>query len=179
MKTALEFLPLAAFFVAYQLWGLMAATVVLMLGTVLTILIIYLKHRKIPLNPLITAVIVGVFGSLTLLLNDATFIKMKPTVLNLLFAAILAGGMLNGKSLLKSLLQDNLPLTEQGWRILTWRWAGFFVFLAGLNEYIWRHYSEGFWVNFKVFGMLPLTLLFLITQLPLIQRHLIHNTPEN
>jgi intracellular septation protein len=170
MKFLLEILPLAAFFLSYQQAGLMIATLILIIATTLSVTILYIIDRKIPLNPLISALLVGIFGGLTLYLNDPLFIKLKPTIINCLFAAILFIGVAIGKPPLKYLMGMALPLTDRGWRLLSLRWGIFFIGLALLNEYIWRHYSEEFWVNFKVFGMLPLTLIFLITQLPMIQR---------
>ncbi len=174
MKFLLEILPLAAFFIAYQKTDLMLATLVLMVATAISVGVLYLKEKKIPFNPLISAVLVGVFGGLTLIFEDPIFIKMKPTIINLLFAVILIVGTLLKKPPLKYLMQMAIQMTEEGWRILSLRWAGLFIFLAGLNEYIWRNYPEEFWVNFKVFGMLPLTLIFLLCQMPLIKRHILN-----
>lgn len=177
MKLFLDFFPLAIFFVVYKLSGLMAATAAIMVASLLSLMITYIKEKKISPSPLITGVIVTVFGGLTLYLHDDTFIKMKPTIINLLFAAILTGGLLMKKPLVKSLLSSALPLSDRGWYLLTFRWAVFFVFLAMLNEVVWRNFSESFWVNFKVFGMFPLTLLFLLCQIPLIQKH--HLDPDS
>ena len=179
MKFIFEIFPLAAFFITYQREGLMTATMVLMVATAISVAILYAKDKKIPINPLVSAVLVGVFGGLTLALNDDTFIKMKPTILNILFAVILWGGVRMGKLPLKYLMQSALQMTEQGWRSLSLRWAGFFLFLALVNEIVWRTQPEAFWVNFKVFGMLPLTVLFLLSQMPLINKHTIDNPSEN
>lgn len=176
MKFLLEILPLAAFFIAYQKADLMVATAVLMGATLISVGILYLKDKKVPLNPLISAALVGVFGGLTLALNNDIFIKMKPTILNLLFAVILVVGVRMGKPPLKYLMQAAMQMTEEGWRGLSLRWAGLFVFLAVVNEIVWRTQPEAFWVNFKVFGMLPITLLFLLSQIPFIQRHIIDNS---
>ena len=157
----------------------MVATAALMMATAVSVAILYVRERRLPLTPLLSAVVIGIFGGLTLALKDDTFIKMKPTIVNLLFASILLVGLSINKPPLKYLMQSALHLSERGWRILSLRWACFFIFLAGLNEYIWRSYPEDFWVNFKVFGMLPLTLLFLLTQIPLIQRYIIDNASEN
>lgn len=170
MKLLLEFLPLISFFIAYHQAGLMTATAVLIAATLISITILYLKERRIALNPLISASLVGFFGGLTLILQDDLFIKIKPTIVNMLFATILLGGVYIKKPPLKYLMQVALPMREEGWMKLSFRWGFFFIFLAGVNEVIWRNFSEEFWVGFKVFGMLPLTILFLLTQLPLIQR---------
>lgn len=184
----LEIGPLAVFFFTYVGWGyvfptvqpappgevadsLLAATAVLMVAVVVSLALSYKWERRVPLMPLVTAVMVLVFGGLTIILRDAIFIKMKPTIVNSLFAAALFVGLAFNKSFLHPLLGHTLALTRIGWRILTWRWAFFFVFLAALNEVIWRNFSEAFWVSFKAWGMFPITLLFALSQVPLIQRH--------
>jgi intracellular septation protein len=171
MKLLRDFLPLALFFAVYKLKDLQWATAALIAATLASLLYTYIRERKLAWNPLISGVLVAFFGGLTLLLKDPIYIKMKPTLLNLFCALILFGGLAWRKSLVKPLLASAISLTETGWRQLTIRWAVFFVFLAGLNEYIWRSYSEDFWVSFKVFGMLPLTLIFMLMQIPLLQRH--------
>ncbi len=184
----LEIGPLAVFFFTYVGWGyvfpapdplppgevaesLLAATAVLMVAVVVSLALSYKWERRVPLMPLVTAVMVLIFGGLTIILRDAIFIKMKPTIVNSLFAAALFAGLAFNKSFLHPLLGHTLALSRIGWRILTWRWAFFFVFLAGLNEVIWRNFSEAFWVSFKAWGMFPITLLFALSQVPLIQRH--------
>ncbi len=184
----LEIGPLAVFFFTYVGWGyvfpsatpaqpgevadsLLAATALLMVSVVVSLALSYKWERRVPLMPLVTAVMVLIFGGLTIILRDAIFIKMKPTIVNSLFAAALFAGLAFNKSFLQPLLGHTLALSGVGWRILTWRWAFFFVFLAGLNEVIWRNFSEAFWVSFKAWGMFPLTLIFALSQVPLIQRH--------
>ena len=120
---------------------------------------------------LITAVFVLVFGGLTLYLNNDMFIKLKPTIVNSLFAAILFTGLARQQSLLKPLLQSVMELTAEGWRLLTWRWAWFFVVLAILNELVWRNFSTDFWISFKLFGTLPLTIVFGAAQIGLMRRY--------
>jgi len=178
LRLLLDLGPLAVFFIAYRLGGLMAATAALIVATLLSLAVTYLKERKVAVMPLVTAVAVLIFGGLTLILQDELFIKMKPTFVNLLFAAVLLGGLACGRPLLRYLLEHAVHLTDQGWRILSLRWGVFFLFLAGLNELIWRSFSTEFWVNFKVFGMLTLTLLFTFAQVPLIQRHLVRQPAE-
>jgi intracellular septation protein len=184
----LEIGPLAVFFFTYVGWGyvfppsepvppgevadsLLAATAVLMVAVVVSLALSYKWERRVPLMPLVTAVMVLIFGGLTIILRDAIFIKMKPTIVNSLFAVALFAGLAFNKSFLHPLLGHTLALSRLGWRILTWRWAFFFVFLAGLNEVIWRNFSEAFWVSFKAWGMFPITLIFALSQVPLIQRH--------
>jgi intracellular septation protein len=120
---------------------------------------------------IVTAVIVLVFGTLTLVLHDETFIKIKPTIIYGLFAAILGGGLLFGRSFIAILFNQMFNLTPQGWRILTMRWALFFLAMAVLNEIIWRTQSTDFWVSFKLFGAVPLTMIFAMTQMPLMKRY--------
>ncbi len=131
----------------------------------------YVVTRHVPLMALVTGVVVLVFGTLTLVLHDETFIKVKPTIIYGLFAAILGGGLLFGRSFIALLFDQMFNLTPQGWRILTFRWALFFVALALLNEAVWRTQSTDFWVAFKVFGVLPVTMVFAIAQMPLIKRY--------
>src|SRR6185503_8210794 len=184
----LEIGPLAVFFFTYVGWdyafppaepvktgalanSLMAATAVLMVAVVVSLALSYKWEKRVPLMPLVTAVMVVIFGGLTIILRDEIFIKMKPTIVNSLFAAALLVGLAFNKSFLHPLLGHTLALSRVGWRVLTWRWAFFFVFLAILNEIIWRSFSTGFWVSFKAWGMFPLTLLFALAQVPLIQRN--------
>jgi intracellular septation protein len=129
--------------------------------------------------PLITAGFVLVFGGLTLMLHDETFIKMKPTILNLLFAGGLGLGLLFGRSLMKIMLGEVLQLSDEGWRLLTVRWIGFFIFLAVLNEIVWRGFSTEVWAAFKAFGVMPLSFLFMMGQIGLLQRHQLQPEPAH
>jgi intracellular septation protein len=131
----------------------------------------YMVVRHVPIMAIVTAVIVLVFGTLTLVLHDETFIKIKPTIIYGLFAAILGGGLLFGRSFIAILFNQMFNLTPQGWRILTMRWALFFLAMAVLNEIIWRTQSTDFWVSFKLFGAVPLTMIFAMTQMPLMKRY--------
>lgn len=171
-KLLLDFAPLGAFFVGYKLGGMMVATMVLIAVTAASLAIIYFFERKIALAPLISGGLVAVLGVLTLALNDELFIKVKPTLLNLLFASVLLGAaFIWRKGLLKYILDVAISLTDRGWLILSRRWGFFFLFLAGLNEVIWRSFPTEFWVNFKVFGMFTLTMLFALSQFRLINRY--------
>jgi intracellular septation protein len=127
--------------------------------------------RHLPIMPVVTAVIVLVFGGLTLFLHDATFIKVKPTIIYTMFGAILLGGLLFNKPLLGVVFDSLFRLTDEGWRKLTWRWTIFFFTLAVLNEIVWRNTSTDVWVDFKVFGVIPLTFLFAALQYPLTQKY--------
>lgn len=180
LKTVFELLPLAVFFIAYHFGDLMLATAAIMFTTLIVLCVSYLLEKRIAINPLISGVLIGIFGGLTLVLHDDTFIKIKPTLVNLLFASILLGGLiLFKKPLLKYLLEMAFELTEEGWQKLTRRWGLFFIFLAALNEFIWRNFSESFWVGFKVFGMLPLSILFMMLQIPLIRRYMVESDSKS
>jgi len=175
LRFALELGPLAVFFIANTQAGIYWATGLFMIAVVVALAVNYAMERRLPTMPLVTAVMVLVFGGLTLLLEDDLFIKLKPTIVNLLFAATLFTGLAMKRNFIKLVLEHALKLDESGWRKLTWRWAWFFVFLAILNEIVWRTQSTDVWVNFKVFGIMPLTLAFSFMQLPLINRHMIHD----
>lgn len=179
LKFLIELGPIVAFFVAYKVWGLMPATGVIMVAMVIALAANWIIARHIPKAPIVTAVIVLVFGGLTLWLNDETFIKMKPTIINGLFALVLFGGLVFGKALLKPLLEMAMALTDEGWKGLSFRWGIFFLAMAVLNEAIWRTQTTDFWVNFKTFALIPLTLVFALSQLPYMQRHQIETPGED
>jgi intracellular septation protein len=151
--------------------GIFVATAVFMAAVVVALAISYALTRHLPVMPLVTAVVVLVFGSLTLILHDELFIKLKPTIIYLLFGGVLLGGLALGKPVLGVVFDSVFHLTEEGWRRLTLRWALFFLALAVLNEIIWRTQSTDFWVNFKVFGVVPLTFLFAAMQYPLLTKY--------
>ncbi len=171
VKMLIDLAPLVVFFVVYLAAGIYWATGVLMVASVISMIVSKLWLGHISATLLMTTVLVVGFGGLTLWLNDARFIKMKPTMINLLFAVVLAGGLMMGRNLLQLLLGEAFRLTELGWRLLTYRWIGFFIALAALNEIVWRNFSEGAWASFKVFGILPITIVFAMLQFGLIQRH--------
>ena len=170
LKPLADYAPLAAFLFGYFTGDLMQATIYLMVATAIATVVLLVVERKVPWMPLVTAAIVGVFGGLTLWLQDETFIKMKPTIVQLLFAAVLLGGLAFGKSLLKPVFGAAWKLSPEAWRTITLRYGLFFVAMAVLNEIVWRTQSTDFWVNFKVFGLLGLTLVFSLAQTPLILR---------
>ena len=170
-KLATELGPLLIFFFANAKTNLFIATGVFMVAVLAAMVASYVVTRHIPMMAIVTAVVVFVFGALTLILHDETFIKMKPTIVYTLFAAALGGGLLFNRSFIAIMFDQMFNLTHHGWRILTMRWALWFLAMAVLNEIIWRTQSTDFWVTFKVFGMVPLTMLFAITQMPLIKRY--------
>lgn len=171
LKFFLDMGPLLVFFLLYRFYDLMAATAGLIMFTASSLLITYLLEKRISPMPLVSGIAVAIFGGMTLWLNDDTFIKMKPTLVNLLFATILLAGVFFKKPLLKYALNEAIQLNDKGWLLLSLRWGIFFIFLAGLNEVIWRNFTEDFWVNFKVFGMFTLTIAFMLSQIPLIKKH--------
>jgi intracellular septation protein len=151
--------------------GIFAATAVFMVAILAALVISYALTRRLPAMALVSAFIVLVFGGLTLFLQDETFIKLKPTIIYVLFAAVLGGGLLFRKPLLALVFDQMFNLTEEGWRKLTQRWALFFVALALLNELVWRTQSTDFWVAFKAFGVMPLTFIFAALQYPLLMKY--------
>jgi intracellular septation protein len=180
LKLALELGPLVLFFLANAYadrFGvpserrLFAATGLFIAATLVALGLHYALVRRLPIMPLVSGVVVVVFGGLTLLLNDELFIKLKPTIVNTLFGLVLLGGLAFGRPLLALVLDSMLSLTEEGWRKLTFRWGLFFLGLAVLNEIVWRTQDTDFWVGFKVFGIMPLTVLFALAQTPLLMRH--------
>ena len=147
------------------------ATGLFMAATAIALAVSWSLTRTLPIMPLVSGVVVFVFGGLTLWLQDATFIKMKPTIVNTLFGAVLLGGLLFGRSLLAYVFDAAFKLDAEGWRKLTLRWGLFFLFLAVVNEIVWRNFSEATWVAFKVWGIMPITVAFTMLQMPLIMRH--------
>jgi intracellular septation protein len=149
------------------------ATALFMGATIIALAISWVLTRSLPVMPLVSGIVVLVFGALTLYLHNDTFIKMKPTIVNTLFGVILLGGLAFGKSLLGYVFASAFKLDAEGWRKLTLRWGLFFIFLAVVNEVVWRGFSTDTWVWFKVWGIMPITVLFTLFQMPLIQKHTI------
>ncbi len=171
LKLALEVGPLAVFFITNGKFGIFYATASFMAATLISLVTSRIFLKRIPVLAIVMGVFVMVFGFLTIYLHDDTFIKIKPTVVNTLFAFILAAGLYFRRPVLKLALGEILQMQDEGWRLLTLRWIGFFMFLAILNELIWRNFSTDTWVSFKSFGLMPLTFFFMMFQITLIMRH--------
>ena len=174
-KLLIDIGPLAVFFIFYTRSDLKTAILPFIIATTIAVLFSYIIEKKIPIMPTVGAVIILIFGGLTIYFDNETFFKMKPTIINLLFAGILYGGIILNKSLLRYLLGAALKLQDEGWDILTKRWIGFFIALAILNEIVWRTQTTDIWVNFKVFGILPITFIFTLTQFSTIKKYQIED----
>ena len=178
VRLVVELGPLLIFFFANAQWGIFAGTGAFMAAILVSFSVSLWMERRVPVMPLVTAVVVLVFGGLTLYLQDELFIKLKPTILYSLFAAVLAFGLVTGRNFLQIVLGSVLQVDARGWRILTVRWALFFVAMAVVNEFVWRTFSTDTWVSFKLFGFLPLTFAFSLAQVPLLNRHQIEPKVE-
>jgi intracellular septation protein len=179
VKLALDIGPLVLFFAVNSRFGIFVGTGAFMIAVVAALLVSYTVTRQWPIMPVVTAIVVVVFGGLTLALHDETFIKLKPTIIYALFGGVLAGGYLFDKPFLAIVFDSMFHITEQGWRKLTLRWVVFFFALAVLNEVIWRTQSTDFWVNFKLFGFPLLTFVFAALQYPLLMRHAAEPAPAD
>src|SRR6202163_1151157 len=171
LKLVLDLGPLLVFFAANSRFGIFAATGAFMAAILIALGVAYALTRHLPIMPLVTAIVVVVFGTLTLVLHDELFIKVKPTIIYVLFGGVLLGGLAFGKSLLGVVFDSVFHLTDEGWRKLTLRWGLFFLALAVLNEIVWRTQTTDVWVSFKVFGVVPLTFVFAALQYPLLTKH--------
>ncbi len=171
LKLGLEIGPLVLFFIVNAKAGIFTATAYFMVAMVISLTLSWFIFKKLAVMPLVTAVVVLVFGGLTLYLQDEIFIKMKPTIVNVMFGAVLLGGLPFGHSLLKHVFGDVYSLKEGGWKALSFRWGVFFFVLAIINEIIWRNFSTDFWILFKVWGIMPLTIVFSMFQMPLLSQH--------
>jgi intracellular septation protein len=171
LKLALDLGPLILFFFANERFGIFAATATFMVAVLAALAVSYAMTRHVAIMPVVTAIIVVVFGGMTLFLHDATFIKVKPTIIYALFGVVLIGGLIFNKPLLGIVFDSLFHLTDEGWRKLTLRWAIFFFVLAVLNEIVWRNTSTNLWVDFKVFGVMPLTFAFGALQMPLLKKY--------
>ncbi|MFN4354052.1 septation protein A [Parvibaculum sp.] len=181
VRMAIELGPLAVFFIlnsqADAFFGneeaknIFYATGGFMVATVISLSYSYAKFRKIPTMPLVSGVFVIVFGALTIYLQDEQFIKVKPTIVNALFAGALLGAAAFGRPIMKQLFDGAFDLTDKGWMVLTVRWGLFFIFLGVINEVVWRNFSTDFWVSFKLFGVMPLTMIFGLAQIPVLTKY--------
>ena len=171
VKLALDIGPLVLFFVVNAKVGIFAATAAFMAAVIVALVVSYVMIRRFPVMTVVSAIIVLVFGGLTIYLHDDSFIKIKPTLIYLLFGVVLAGGLIMKKPLLSVVFDSVFHLTDEGWRILTIRWSAFFFVMAILNEIVWRTQTTDFWVSFKLFGFVPLTFVFALAQLPLMKKH--------
>lgn len=170
-RLMLEAGPLVVFFVANARTNIFTATAAFMVATTLALVISKMRYKRIPVMPLVSGVFVLFFGALTLYFHEDYFIKIKPTIVNCLFSAILFGGLMFGHPLLRHIFGDVFNLQDRGWKILTFRWAVFFLFLAVINEVVWRNFSTDFWAAFKLAGVMPITTIFAISQVGLIHRY--------
>ena len=175
MKQLFEFFPLIVFFVVYYKSDkdLYLSITAVIIATLISLVALYIKERKISTMMLVSTVILVVFGGLSIFLKNDIFFKMKPTIINALFAIILIGSTFFNKPVLKMLLNSSMKLTDQGWSLMNRLWSGFFIFLALLNEIVWRTQTTDVWVNFKVFGIMGITIVFTIIQIPLLKKHFI------
>ena len=176
MKQLFEFFPLIVFFVVYYRSDkdLYLSITAVIIATLISLVALYIKERKISTMMLVSTVILVVFGGLSIFLKNDIFFKMKPTIINALFAIILIGSTFFNKPVLKMLLNSSMKLTDQGWSLMNKLWSGFFIFLALLNEIVWRTQTTDVWVNFKVFGIMGITIVFTIIQIPLLKKHFIN-----
>lgn len=173
--------PVIVFMLTYNLGArfvpegqvIFLATGVFIVATLLAVGYAWVVQKRLPPMLIVTAVIVVLFGGLTLAFHNAFFIKIKPTIINLLYASVILGGLAVKQNVWRMLFQGAFPnLPEKVWNTFALRWGLFFIFLAGLNEFIWRSFSEAFWANFKVFGVMPLTVLFMLANVPLLMKHM-------
>ena len=175
LKILLEFGPLIAFFITYKLSDIFNATIVIMVTTTIALIVTWFITRKVSVMPIVTLVIIAVFGGLTLYLKDESFIKIKVTIINALFAVMLLGGWMFKKPLLKYVFGEAMNLDFTGWMLMSRNWGFFFFAVAIANEVVWRHFSTDTWVTYKTFGIIPLTFIFMMTQIPIMQKYMIED----
>jgi intracellular septation protein len=188
VRLVIELGPLVIFFLlnsrAHQIFGneqaenIFYATGIFMVATVISLGYSYARFRKVPTMPLVSGIFIMIFGALTLWLQDELFIKLKPTIVNGLFATGLLGAAALGKPILKKLFDGAFKITDKGWMVLTIRWGLFFVFLAIVNEIVWRNFSTDFWVSFKLFGIMPITIVFGMAQIPVLTKYALREAPR-
>ena len=171
IKSLIEIIPLILFFITNAKYGIIFATKTFVITTLIVLIVSYLYFKKVSTPLLITSFLVLIFGGLTIFFKDPTFIKLKPTIVYFLFSIFLLLGLVLKKNFLQIYLSSLIKLNDTGWNILTKRWGIFFVSMAILNEIIWRNFSTDFWVSFKVFGFLPLTIIFTLLQQKLVKKY--------
>lgn len=171
IKLALDLGPLMVFFAAFQWGGIYLAVELFMVATIVALALGYMRERRLAPMPIFSAVLVLIFGGLTLYLKNDTFIKVKLTILYGFLGALLLGGLLYKRMFIKYVFGEAFDLDEAGWRKLTWRWAFFAFAIAALNEFVWRNYPTRIWVDFKVWGIMPLVFVFALAQAPLVLKH--------
>jgi len=176
IKLVLEFMPLGLFFLASTEYGFWVSTAVMMVATVVSLIVTWYLFRQLAMMAIITALTSFVAGGVTLISDDPMYVQMKPTIVGFIFAAILTTGLVLDRPLFKMLLGQNLHLNEQGWRVLTYLWLAYFVFISILNEFIWRNYSWEFWAAFKAFGLMPLTVVYALPQMALLRKYSTEHT---
>ena len=174
LKLAIEFMPLGLFFLASTKYGFWVSTAVLVVATVISLALTWWLFRQLALMAIITAVTSISAGSVTLIWDDPMYVQMKPTLVGGIFSVILLTALITREPLFKILLGQNLMLDEQGWRVLTWLWLAYFIFISVLNEFIWRNYSWEFWAAFKAFGLMPMTVAYALPQMWLMKRYQLH-----
>jgi intracellular septation protein len=179
LKLVLDIGPLVLFFAANAKLGIYAATGAFMVAVLAALAVAYALTRRIEVMPLVTAIIVLIFGGLTLVLHDDLFIKLKPTIIYVLFGGTLLAGIMLDKPFLSIMFDQVFHLTDEGWRKLTWRWVIYFFAMAVLNEIVWRNFSTDVWISYKLFGVVPLTFLFGALQYPLIMKYHPDNNPSS
>lgn len=173
IKIIVEILPLVAFFSAFKFYGIIIATYWLIGMTIFAVLLGYIVEKKISKMQISTLVIITIMGAITIFSGDSQYIKMKPTIINIIFSLILILSIINKKLYIKFIFQNQISMPEESWIVLTKRMAWFFLFCAILNEIVWRNFSESIWVNFKVFAILPLTFLFITLQFMLLKNQIV------
>jgi len=178
VKLAVEIGPLAVFFITNYKAGIFNATIGFMVAITIALAVAWMFERRIPTLPLVTGVVVMVFGGLTLWLQDETFIKLKPTIVNVCFAFAIFAGLALKRNYVKTVMGSMINMDDEGWRKLAWRWGGFFLVMALVNEAVWRNVSTDMWVNFKVFGFLPITFVFAMFQVPMMNKHSLDKDEE-
>lgn len=179
VKLAVEIGPLVLFFYMNSKLGIFDATMGFMVAISVALAVAWAFERRIPTLPLVTGIVVMVFGGLTLWLQDETFIKLKPTIVNACFALAIYTGLALKRNYIKTVMGSMINMDDEGWRILAWRWGFFFIAMAVLNEFIWRNFSTDFWVSFKVFGFLPITFVFAMLQISVMNRHSLDKDAED